>query len=165
MALKLIASYSKRLGLPEYSSHQFSVSIEKELTGAEDIAAESEKLYQQLQTSVDEQIQHTGFVPKKGYGATNGNSANGHQNGRNGHHNNNGHSFLGRWQCSDRQHELILKLIDDNQLDKKEIEAHANEKFGGKGVKQLDKEEASELIKYLIELAGPKPRGRKPARA
>lgn len=28
MAIKLIANYSKRLGLPGYSSHQFSVSVE-----------------------------------------------------------------------------------------------------------------------------------------
>lgn len=27
MAIKLIANYSKRLGLPGYSSHQFEVSI------------------------------------------------------------------------------------------------------------------------------------------
>jgi len=30
MAIKLIANYSKRLGLPGYSSHQFSVSVETE---------------------------------------------------------------------------------------------------------------------------------------
>jgi hypothetical protein len=30
-AVKLIANYSKRLGLPGYSSHQFSVSVETEL--------------------------------------------------------------------------------------------------------------------------------------
>ena len=30
MALKLIANYSKRLGLPGYSSHQFSVCVETE---------------------------------------------------------------------------------------------------------------------------------------
>ncbi len=32
MAIKLIANYSKRLGLPGYSSHQFEVSIETEIT-------------------------------------------------------------------------------------------------------------------------------------
>jgi hypothetical protein len=38
MAIKLIANYSKRLGLPGYSSHQFSVSVETELSAASDIA-------------------------------------------------------------------------------------------------------------------------------
>lgn len=30
MALKLFANYSKRLGLPGYSSHEFAVSVETE---------------------------------------------------------------------------------------------------------------------------------------
>lgn len=68
MAIKLVANYAKRLGLPGYSSHQFSVSIETELHEAGDIAAESARLYQTLQASVDEQIQQTGFVPPEGYG-------------------------------------------------------------------------------------------------
>jgi hypothetical protein len=32
MAVKLIANYAKKLGLPGYSSHQFSISVETELT-------------------------------------------------------------------------------------------------------------------------------------
>ena len=46
MAIKLIANYCKRLGLPGYSSHQFSVSVETELVTTDDVAAESERLYQ-----------------------------------------------------------------------------------------------------------------------
>jgi len=68
MALKLIANYSKRLGLPGYSSHQFSVCVETELSNINDVAGESSRLYQSLQQSVDEEIQHTGFVPDEGYG-------------------------------------------------------------------------------------------------
>jgi hypothetical protein len=68
MAIKLIANYSKRLGLPGYSSHQFSVSVETELVTTDDVAAESERLYQRLQATVDEQILHTGFVPPADYG-------------------------------------------------------------------------------------------------
>ncbi|CAN5539450.1 hypothetical protein BH09VER1_BH09VER1_23920 [soil metagenome] len=167
MALKLIASYSKRLGLPEYSSHQFSVTIETELTGAEDIAGESERLYQTLQNSVDEQIQKTGFVPVKGYGTNghkpNGNGShatNGNGNGTNG---TNGQSFLGKWECSQKQQDLILKLIEDNQLSKPGIEKHANEMFG-KGVKHLDTNEASALIKWMFGLTTTATgRGRRPA--
>ena len=68
MAIKLIANYSKRLGLPGYSSHQFSVSVETELVATDDVAAESQRLYQLLQTNVDEQIIQTGFVPPPSYG-------------------------------------------------------------------------------------------------
>lgn len=66
MAIKLVASYSKRLGLPGYSSHQFSGCIETELGSVHDVAAENARLYETLQRSVDEQIQQTGFVPKDG---------------------------------------------------------------------------------------------------
>ena len=68
MAVKLVANYSKRLGLPGYSSHQFSVSVETELVTTDDVAGESQRLYELLQTSVDEQIQSTGFVPGATYG-------------------------------------------------------------------------------------------------
>ena len=54
MALKLIANYSKRLGLPGYSSHQFSVCVETEISHTDDIAGESTRLYQQLQQSVEQ---------------------------------------------------------------------------------------------------------------
>src|SRR4051812_39215783 len=47
MAVKLIANYAKKLGLPGCSSHQFSISVE--LTNVEDIAGTSERLYKQLQ--------------------------------------------------------------------------------------------------------------------
>ena len=40
MALKLIANYSKRLGLPGYSSHQYSVCVETEISNISEVAAE-----------------------------------------------------------------------------------------------------------------------------
>jgi hypothetical protein len=61
MAVKLIANYAKRLGLPGYSSHQFSVSVETEFQNVTDIAGESTRLYESLQKAVDEQMKQTGF--------------------------------------------------------------------------------------------------------
>ena len=143
MALKLIASYSKRLGLPEYSSHQFSVSIETELTGADDIAGESARLYETLQGSVDEQIQHTGFVPTKTYG--NG------RNGSNGHQLTNGHTNSnGAWKCSDKQRDLIQKFITEHKIPMERIDSYALQLCRLKA-KELDKIQASELIALLIE--------------
>jgi hypothetical protein len=126
MALKLIANYSKRLGLPGYSSHQFSVCVETEISNIDDVAGESSRLYQRLQKSVDEEIQHTGFVPDQSYGISEQASAgtfksNGaSSNGSNGHHSNgaNGHSSADVWKCSDKQRELILKLVEKHDLDK-----------------------------------------------
>ena len=144
MAIRLIANYSKRLGLPGYSSHQFSVSIETELGAADDIAAESTRLYQLLQSNVDEQMLHTGFVPPGNYGmektvasdaAANGTITTIHDNGR--------------WKCSDKQRNLILKLVEEHHLNKNEVDLLSRQRFG-KGVKHLSKPEASALIDELL---------------
>ena len=43
MAVKIIANYSKRLGLPGYSSHQFSVSVETELANTDNVTSEASR--------------------------------------------------------------------------------------------------------------------------
>jgi hypothetical protein len=156
MAIKLIANYSKRLGLPGYSSHQFSVSVETELMTTDDVAGESERLYQRLQSTVDEQMLHTGFVPPGDYGmdlpaenqaaAVHGTApANVTQvaNWQRGP----------AWKCSDKQKELILRLVEEHQIDKADVEALAIERFG-KGVRILNKVEASGLIDELLDTHG-----------
>ena len=70
MAVKLVANYSKRLGLPGYSSHQFSVTVESELHNTDNVSAEAERLYKTLQSAVDREMQSTGFVPGGEYGST-----------------------------------------------------------------------------------------------
>ncbi len=68
MAIKLIANYSKRLGLPGYSSHQFEVSVETEISNTSELPLETERLYSSLQAAVNAQIQQVGFVPDEHYG-------------------------------------------------------------------------------------------------
>ena len=183
MAIKLIANYSKRLGLPGFSSHQFSVSVETELVTTDDIPAASSRLYELLQSDVDRQMQRTGFVPPLDYGMIPGACANGSPNhtAANGSSNHaavngtapsltgveaphaNGSATIqpappatpldGRWKCSDKQRDLILKLVDEHQLDKHAIEALAVERFGH-GVRLLDKVEASGLIDELLDTHG-----------
>jgi len=165
MALKLIANYSKRLGLPGYSSHQFSVSVETEISNINDVAGESTRLYQTLQQSVDDEIQQTGFVPEDGYGISGKAARNGHQNGHSAPQNGstNGHTPNGdAWACSDKQRDLILKLVDEHQLDKGQVDDTSREMFGV-GVKELNKLQASGLIDRILDDNGarkPRPRGR-----
>jgi len=90
MAVKLIANYAKRLGLPGYSSHQFSLSIETELQNLDNVREESAHLYNSLQNAVDQQIQKTGFVPPDGYGMK--------------------VEKNGVWNCSQKQRELIVQV-------------------------------------------------------
>lgn len=159
MAIKLIANYAKRLGLPGYSSHQFSVSCETELTDLTQVHDEAARLYGLLQDSVDREIQQTGFVPGDDYGDKSASSvqSNGHSNGSgngNGQKSNGHHPDADPvWQCSDRQRELIIGLatelnLDDASLDKR------SERLFRRPAHQLNKLGASGLISDLLAEAG-----------
>lgn len=154
MALIIEANYSKKVGLPGYSSHQFSLSLKAELSDPAQVPAEVTRLYRLLQDGVDTSIKDVGWLPEAK--PTNGNgNGNGHTNGhhpRNGNGNNapppNGHSE--QWNCTPKQQDLIIRIVEDNRLDKAEVEKLAQERFG-KGVKQLNKLDASGFIEELFE--------------
>jgi hypothetical protein len=152
MAIKLIANYSKRLGLPGFSSHQFSVSVETELVATDDIPCESERLYKVLQENVDEQILLTGFVPPADYGMADAPSFP-KERPRANIQGGNSWQRGPAWKCSDKQRDLILKIVEEHQLDKANIEALSYERFG-KGVRLLNKVEASGLIDELLDNHG-----------
>ncbi|MBB5037542.1 hypothetical protein [Prosthecobacter dejongeii] len=158
MAVKLSANYSKKLGLPQFSSHSFSASVEIELTDITQVEAEVQKLYQLLQHSVDQEIQEPGFVPQ---------ASNGHGNA---HNNTRAYPVQGQvrqqpkgfqqprangdaWNCTDGQRGFILRIVSDNNLDKQEAEDLSQQLFG-LGVKQLNKMQASQLIEDLLVKAG-----------
>ncbi len=149
--ITLEANYSKKIGLPGYSSHQFSVTLKTELSDVSHVEKESARLYAVLQQSVDANIQTVGYLP-----ALNGN---GHvKTNGNGHHH---MSETDAWSCSDKQRDLILKITDENKLDKAKVEQLAQDRFG-KGVKALNKLEASGLIDELLEQTGQsKPRNQR----
>ena len=133
MAVKLITNYAKRLGLPGYSSHQFSVSIETELQSLDNVRQESARLYESLQEVVDRQIQKTGFVPPDGYGMDG--------------------EKTGTWNCSKKQRDLIEKIIAENKLDQTEIEQLVTGMFGLR-LQQLNKLQASGFIDELLDRHG-----------
>ena len=141
MAIKLLANYAKRLGLPGYSSHQFSISVETELHDVTDITGESARLYQTLQQSVDAEMQKTGFLPPDGYGLK------GKPDQSNGHSDQNG------WQCSDKQREFIERIVRENGLDQAQVEQLSQELYGC-GVKSLNRLGASGFIDELLERYG-----------
>ena len=149
--ITLEANYSKKIGLPGYSSHQFSVTLKSELSDVSQVEQESARLYDVLQNSVDSNIQQIGFLP--GEARPNGNG-NGNGNGLHKPQDD-------KWACSDKQRELILKITDENKLDKAKVDQLAQDRFG-KGVKALNKLEASGLIEELLEQTGQsKPRGQR----
>ncbi len=172
MAIVLEANYAKKLGLPNFSSHQYCVTIRTELTDLSQVEAESARLYALLQTAVDREIQEVGFMPDASqYGMNNGptNRSNGHPSNGNG--GGNGHPSNGNnrrppapasdgWNCTEGQKGFILRIINESKLDKNEVEAMAQQLFGI-GVKELDKLQASQLIEELLEKTGRKTNGRR----
>lgn len=146
MAIKLTAQYSKKLGLPGFSSHMYQVSLETELATTDDVAGESQRLYHLLQSHVDHQIAQTGFVPPADYG----------MEPQAGKLPTQGGAPERRWKCSDKQRALIFRIIVERKLDKKDVEEFANRRFG-KGVRLLSRKEASGLIDALLETPSPEP--------
>ena len=150
MAVILEASYSKKLGLPQYSSHQYAVTVRLELADLAQLEKTNAELYAQLQNAVDTQIQRPGFTPAAATG-------NGTQ-GPNG-----SQEAEPAWSCTDRQRELILSLVDEHGLDKHAIESLAQQRFGV-GVRQLNRLQASGLIDELLETHGGNGHARQPRR-
>jgi len=74
-------------------------------------------------------------------GQTTRTTGNGHSNGRP-----NGEG----WACSEKQRDLILKLVDEHQLDKGQIEETSHDMFGV-GVRELNKLQASGLIERILD--------------
>jgi hypothetical protein len=144
----LECNYSKKLGLPGFSSHQFSVTLRTEIADVNQVQPESARLYKLLQEGVDTSIKEIGYLPVNGNGNGNGHS-NGNGNG-NGHTQ---HSDNADWGCSPKQRDLILKIVAENHLEKAKVEGLAHERFG-KTVKALNKLEASGLIEELLEQTG-----------
>lgn len=165
MAIKLIANYSKRLGLPGYSSHQFAVSIETEITHTSELAAETERLYGSLQAAVDARIQQVGFVPDEHYGLQPTQKpvpgASSSQTTPT--------SFVKQtppasapetsvvtvpaWKCSEKQQSLILELAGKTGLDDTALNEPATRRFN-KPVAMLNRMEASGLIDELMNRSG-----------
>lgn len=149
MAITIEANYSKKLGLPEYSSHQYSVTVRTEVTDLAEIEAESSRLYSLLQSSVDREIREAGWLPGRGnvpesrvaVVATPGEAA---------------------WRCSDRQRALIVKIVEENGLEREAVNDLAVQRTG-KGVRELNRLEASALIDELLGSRKGAPAKRHPA--
>jgi hypothetical protein len=151
MAVILSMTYSKKLGLPNFSSHSCSVSLTVEIQDPSQAAQESSKLYSLLQTAVDHEIEHVGYMPDAStYGmkpSQNGNGTQPHSNG----HQPNGEA----WSCTDGQKAFLKRIIHDHNLNKDEVEQMAQDLFGI-GVKALNKMQMSQLIDDLLEKTGNK---------
>ena len=145
MPIFIEANYAKKIGLPDYSSHQFAVTLRTELSDLSQLEKTSAELYARLQQAVDSQIVNAGYVPgqtatpppKPANTLTPAAAPRGED----------------AWKCSDKQRDLIIKIVDEHRLNKEEVDQLAQTRFGV-GVKQLNKLQASALIDELLETHG-----------
>jgi hypothetical protein len=142
--ITLECNYSKKLGLPGYSSHQFAITLRTEIADLNQVQSESARLYKLLQEGVDTSIKETGYLPTN----ANANSQRG-GNGNGG----SGQPQADAWNCSGKQKDLILEIVAEHKLEKAKVESLAQDRFG-KTVKALNKLEASGLIEELLEQNG-----------
>jgi hypothetical protein len=147
--ITLECNYQKKLGLPGYSSHQFAITLRTEIADLNQVQAESARLYKLLQEGVDTSIKETGYLPTNGAG----NGQRGGQSGNGNGQNPNQPTENGAWNCSGKQKDLILKIVEKHKLEKAKVEGLAQDRFG-KTVKALNKLEASGLIEELLEMTG-----------
>ena len=146
MSIFIEASYAKKIGLPDYSSHQFEVTLRTELSDLSQLEKASAELYARLQQAVDSQIVNAGYIPGKGMATPpikSTSSATPPAAPRS----------EDTWKCSEKQRDLILKIVDEHRLNKEEVDQLAQSRFGV-GVKQLNKLQASALIDELLETHG-----------
>lgn len=146
MAITLEANYQKRLGLPNYSSHAYSVTVKTEVSNLSKIDEASSKLYRQLQDAVDRELSETGFLPgnedslppitqfeRKPIARTN--------------------TVPDQWNCSAKQQGLIERLMREHKIANEDVEKLAMFRFKA-GLPQLNKMQASGLIDELIDTYG-----------
>ncbi len=148
MAIILEATYAKKLGLPNYSSHSFLVTIRTEVRSLRALEGESARLYRLLQNSVDSQVQQVGFMPD---GTTYGMHPDSQR--RNG--NANGQSSRGAGDprsigpCSAKQRSFIAGRAKRMGISADQLDTIIDGMFH-KDFSQLDRREASALIDELL---------------
>lgn len=143
MAIFPEATYSKKLGLPNYSSHSYVVSIRTELQDIAQVPEESTNLYKMLQDAVDKDIQAVGFMPEVGYGMKPDQNGGSQQNRNSGHQ----QEPAG---ISEKQLDLINRIVSENNISKSLVEEISVGMFQN-GVRSLNRMQASGLIDELFE--------------
>jgi hypothetical protein len=141
MAILLEFKYDKRLGLPGYSSHDFGVSMRTEVNNVEEIQEESEKAYRLLQQSVDAQLSNPGFIPSE-----NDKESESKETQIKG-------TDPEKWNCTERQRGLILKILSQNDLPESAIEEVAQD-LHGRPMSELGKLQVSSVISEVLDRWG-----------
>ena len=146
MAILLEFNYGKKLGLPNFSSHNFGVSMKAEVNDPEAIPEEAERVYSLLQESVDSQIANPGFIP-----SVNGKAIQVQPNG------NESKTDPDKWNCTVRQRGLLMNILERNDLDPEAVDDLSQE-LHGRPMSDLGKMQVSAVITEVLDRWGRHPK-------
>jgi hypothetical protein len=154
--LTIQATYQKRLGLPGYSSHAYTVSVTAEISSLRKLQSENQRLYRLLQGSVDEQLKTIGFMPENTYGI----------NGKTPRQENGSaiqpapakrtSDGVDEWACSEKQRKFIELVAKRERFTPSDLDNLAQRVCDAQ-VRQLDKRQASKFIGELLNISAPLP--------
>ena len=155
MAVLLQFDYNKRLGLPAFSSHSFGITMKAEVTDLEKIGEEAERAYGLLQSAVDSQIVHKGYITEQVNDSTGSDQDNSKEPDVD----------PDKWNCTERQKGLLLTILDRNGLEPIVVEDLSRE-IHGRPMADLGKMQVSAVIGEVLDRWGKHPKnanGRKGA--
>ena len=156
MAVILDINYSKKLGLPNYSSHSLGIGLKAEVANLDEVQGEVEKAYSLLQSAVDSQIVHSGYVSNEDKGENGTDQVQKTQVKVNGTK-----ADPDKWNCTVRQRGLLMTILERNDLDP-EVVDDLSQELHGRPMSDLGKAQVSEVIGQVLDRWGrhPKTNGR-----
>ena len=151
MPVIITACVSKKVGQANYGSAGYSLTVQSEVSNLDQVREESRRLYNLLNESVNSELSGENNHEKRAEWPTIvRNNAPQEQ----------------QWKASEKQRDLILKVIEDNNLDRSDIEDLAGEMFGTNSLPELNRLQASGLMDEMLTRWGKKkPTGRFNGRA
>jgi len=145
MPVIITASVSKKVGQANYGSAGFSLTVQSEVSNLNQVAEASHQLYTLLNDSVNAELNGDKEPEKRAEWPTIIRNAS------------------PEWKCSEKQRDLILKIINENEVDRADVESLSLEMFGNSDLKSLNKLQASGLLDEMLNRWGKKPsRGTNP---
>ena len=141
MALTITATVSKKVGKPNYGSEGFTLTVQSEVTNLDQVKEESHRLYLLLSDSVSQELAGSSNDPAP----------------KNAEWPTIVRNTPQEYKCSDKQRDLILKIINENEVDRSDVESLSLEMFGNSDLKSLNKLQASGIIDEMLNRWGKKP--------
>lgn len=146
MPVIITACVSKKVGQANYGSAGYSLTVQSEVSNLDQVREESRRLYNLLNDSVNSELSGENQQEKRAEWPTIVRNT------------------PQEYKCSDKQRDLILKIINENEVDRADVESLSLEMFGNSDLKSLNKLQASGIIDKLLQRYGKKPtRGTTPS--